>query len=97
LVGVASTSKKATIREFNNKKRYDQWQFIYDPGSDRGGLLNGPAQPQLQGSTMQQPGAAGGQAGFGGMQGIQGGMQGIQSQPGSQPATPGQGQQGPPQ
>jgi type II secretory pathway pseudopilin PulG len=95
LVGVASTSKKETIREFNKKKRYDQWQFIYDPGTDRGGLLNAPGQPPLQGVTMQGPTVP--QSGFGGMQGTQGGMQGIQSQPGSQPATPGQGQQGPPQ
>jgi len=58
IVGVASTSKKESIREFNKKKQYDQWQFIYDPSSDRGGLLNTPAQPPLQrtGMTGQQTG-----------------------------------------
>jgi type II secretory pathway pseudopilin PulG len=60
IVGVASTSKDESIREFNKKKHYDQWQFIYDPGTDRGGLLNTPAQPPLQGVTPNtQPGASG--------------------------------------
>ena len=35
IVGVASTSKDKTIREFNKKDHYNQWQFIYDPTSDR--------------------------------------------------------------
>ncbi len=48
IVGVVSTSKDKTIREFNNKNHYNQWQFIYDPSTDRGGLLNTPAQPPLQ-------------------------------------------------
>lgn len=57
IVGVVSTSKKASIREFNKKKKYDEWQFIYDPASDRGGLLNTPNQPPLQGMMQQgQPG-----------------------------------------
>ena len=60
IVGVVSTSKDSSIREFNKKKHYDQWQFIYDPSSDRGGLLNTPMQPPLQGALQNlQPGAAG--------------------------------------
>jgi len=47
IVGVASTSKKTGYREFNHKKRYSEWQFIYDPGTDRGGLLTTPYQPSL--------------------------------------------------
>jgi type II secretory pathway pseudopilin PulG len=47
IVGVASTSTEKTIREFNKKDHYNQWQFIYDPALDRGGLLNTPAQPSL--------------------------------------------------
>src|SRR5262249_34771517 len=31
IVGVASFSKDKTIREFNKKNHYNQWQFIYDP------------------------------------------------------------------
>ena len=50
VVGVASTSKKKSIRVFNKKDHYKDWQFIYDPSSDRGGLLNTPAQPNLNAS-----------------------------------------------
>src|SRR5205823_758650 len=53
IVGVVSTSKKETIRVFNKKNHYNQWQFIYDSNSDRGGLLNTPAQPPLQGVAPQ--------------------------------------------
>jgi type II secretory pathway pseudopilin PulG len=60
IVGVVSTSKEKTIREFSKKDHYNQWQFIYDPSMDRGGLLNTPAQPQLQlGGNYQRPGAPG--------------------------------------
>jgi type II secretory pathway pseudopilin PulG len=60
IVGVVSTSKDSSIREFNKKKHYDQWQFIYDPSTDRGGLLNTPMQPPLQGAVQNiQPGPAG--------------------------------------
>jgi type II secretory pathway pseudopilin PulG len=73
IIGVVSASKAESIREFNNKNHYNQWQFIYDPGSDRGGLLNTPAQPPLQGSTQNgqtgmpgtAPPAAGAGTGFG--------------------------------
>jgi hypothetical protein len=57
-VGVVSTSKKEGIREFNHKKKYEEWQFIYDPSTDRGGLLSTPNQPPLQGT-----GGAGNQLG----------------------------------
>jgi type II secretory pathway pseudopilin PulG len=59
IVGVASISKATTIREFNHKNRYNQWQFIYDPTSDRGGLLMTPNQPPLMinsNPTQQQNG-----------------------------------------
>jgi type II secretory pathway pseudopilin PulG len=57
IVGVVSTSKKTGYREFNHKKKYNEWQFIYDPGTDRGGLLMTPNQPTLQGfgSGTQNP------------------------------------------
>jgi type II secretory pathway pseudopilin PulG len=49
IVGVISTSKAKSIREFGGKNHYNQWQFIYDPGLDRTtGLINTPAQPPLQ-------------------------------------------------
>ena len=42
IVGVISTSKDTTIRVFNKKDKYYQWQFIYDPSMDRGGLITLP-------------------------------------------------------
>ena len=53
IVGVASLTKKKGYREFNHKKKYNEWQFIYDPGTDRGGLIMTPYQPQLQGFGQQ--------------------------------------------
>jgi len=53
IVGVASVSKKTTIREFNHKKKYEDWQFVYDPTADRGGLITTPYQPALQGFGNQ--------------------------------------------
>jgi type II secretory pathway pseudopilin PulG len=53
VVGVVSASPKDSIREFNHKKKYNEWQFIYDPGTDRGGLLSTPNQPPLQGFGNQ--------------------------------------------
>jgi type II secretory pathway pseudopilin PulG len=47
IVGVVSLNKKEGYREFNHKKKYNEWQFIYDPGTDLGGLLMTPNQPPL--------------------------------------------------
>jgi type II secretory pathway pseudopilin PulG len=30
IIGVASTSKKQAIKEFNDKDHYDEWYFVYD-------------------------------------------------------------------
>jgi type II secretory pathway pseudopilin PulG len=49
IVGVASTSKKTGLHEFNHKKKFSEWQFVYDPTMDRGGLIQTPYQPSLQG------------------------------------------------
>lgn len=79
IVGVASTSKEKSIRIFNKKDHYKDWQFIYDPSTDRGGLLNTPAQPALQGANQQQPGTGNGQTNnspFGSSGGINGGING---------------------
>jgi hypothetical protein len=59
IVGVVSGSKKEGYREFNHKKKYSEWQFIYDPGTDRGGLLMTPNQPPL---VQQQPQNVNGQS-----------------------------------
>jgi type II secretory pathway pseudopilin PulG len=63
IVGVASVSKKTTIREFNHKKRYNEWQFIYDPTLDRGGLITTPYQPGLAMGAAMQPNLNGQPAG----------------------------------
>lgn len=47
IVGVASVCDKDTIRIFNKKKKYNEWQFLYDPSADRGGLITTPYQPLL--------------------------------------------------
>jgi len=59
IVGVESVVKKDTIREFNKKKKYNEWQFIYDPSADRGGLITTPYQPGLQTAGSLQPGQNG--------------------------------------
>ena len=55
IVGVASTSKETTIREYNHKRKYNEWQFVYDPTTDTGALIRTPNQPPLQlaGQPMQ--------------------------------------------
>jgi type II secretory pathway pseudopilin PulG len=58
MVGVASTNANTqypAIREFNKKRHYNEWQFVYDPQTDRGGLPKGPWQPaQFPGQTDTQ-------------------------------------------
>jgi len=63
IVGVASLSKNPTIREFDKKKKYNEWQFLYDPSVDRGMLITTPYQPQLQmfGTGPQNLNGPGGQ------------------------------------
>ncbi len=60
VVGVVSLSKGVTIREFNKKNHYNEWQFIYDPSRDRGGLLNAPVVGGPQSGALGGPGAPGG-------------------------------------
>jgi type II secretory pathway pseudopilin PulG len=99
VVGVASISKKDTIREFNHKHKYNEWQFIYDPGTDRGGLLMTPNQPAL----MPQAAPLNGQTGTNGTNGINGtgtsfgngigsqpngGQNGFQNSPQNPPSQP---------
>jgi len=54
IVGVATANKDTTIREFNHKKKYNEWQFVYDPGTDRGMLITTPYQPLLAMFGQQQ-------------------------------------------
>jgi len=77
IVGVVSISKKDGVREFDHKKKYDQWQFVYDPATDRGGLINGPNQtvPMFANKSLQpgqsgQPGQPGNNSPFGSSPGM---------------------------
>jgi len=55
IVGVASLSKEKTIREYDKKKKYNEWQFVYDPTFERGFLITTPYQPQLQMGMQNTP------------------------------------------
>jgi type II secretory pathway pseudopilin PulG len=90
ILGVASTSKAKTIREFNKKNHYNEWVFIYDPQSDRGGLLKGPIQPDATGRGI-------GIGQTGGPQGVMPGQgQGLGQGQGQGLGGPGPGPQGTP-
>jgi hypothetical protein len=53
IVGVASVSKDPTIRIYNKKKTYNEWQFIYNPMMDQVNvLLRGPYQPTTFGGAQ---------------------------------------------
>ena len=53
IVGVASMSKDPTIRVYNKKKTYNEWQFIYNPMMDQQNvLLKGPYQPTTIGGAQ---------------------------------------------
>jgi type II secretory pathway pseudopilin PulG len=58
IVGVTSYSDRKTIRVFNKKNHYNQWQFIYDPSSDRA-IMRGPNQPLPIGTGQAPPGQNG--------------------------------------
>ncbi|MFZ0707862.1 MAG: hypothetical protein WAM71_19850 [Candidatus Korobacteraceae bacterium] len=57
IMGVASKSKDPTIRVYNKKKTYNEWQFIYNPVMDQANvLLKGPYSPStLTSSNIGTP------------------------------------------
>ncbi len=57
IMGVASKSKDPTIRIYNKKKTYNEWQFIYNPTMDQANvLLKGPYSPStLTSSNIGTP------------------------------------------
>ena len=88
IAGVASMSTKKSIRLWNKKTHYDQWEFI---GLDLGALGIGTAIPGLPQGGGGQPGQ-GGQPGMFGQPG-QGGQPGMFGQPPQgNPTMPGQNQ-----
>lgn len=100
IIGVASKSKDASIRIYNGRAKYNEWQFIFTqqqaPGAaGPGGAPGQPGGgPNGRGGQGQQPG------GFqGGFQGVGGGRQGGPGRGngpgGQQPPGRGNGPQGP--
>jgi type II secretory pathway pseudopilin PulG len=62
IIGVASNSKKTSIKEFNGETEYDRWLFVYEPRLEQtqpgGGVII--ASPRAAGSPPgSQPGPAG--------------------------------------
>jgi hypothetical protein len=55
IMGVASMSKKTSIKDFNGNTEYDQWLFVYDPRMEQlgGGIViaapRGPNSPPIPG------------------------------------------------
>jgi type II secretory pathway pseudopilin PulG len=58
IIGVASVSEKQGFHSFNKKDHYNDWYFVYDPTTDRSGvLIKGPYDPTLVFGNAQIPGA----------------------------------------
>jgi type II secretory pathway pseudopilin PulG len=58
IVGVVSSSRDLTIREFNRKKHYNEWRFYYDTSFDQYALINAPTfRPNFQ-PTAVPPGTS---------------------------------------
>jgi len=65
ILGVASSSSKKTIREFNHKNHYNQWLFFYSIGYDGSVEVKGPtpqtpvfANPNTPPTPTNSPGSA---------------------------------------
>jgi type II secretory pathway pseudopilin PulG len=62
IIGIASNSKKTSIKEFNGETEYDRWLFVYDPRLEQaqngsGGVVI--ASPRAAGAPAAgQPGSA---------------------------------------
>jgi type II secretory pathway pseudopilin PulG len=60
IIGVASTSKKQSIKEFNDKDHYDEWYFVYDLRLEQsGGTGITVAEPRVGGSSTTGGGTSG--------------------------------------
>lgn len=69
MAGVASTAKGVGIHRINDKKKYQEWEFIYDIKNDK---TTGVGQMMQQQQNMQQNNQTG----------VTNGGSGIGSQPG---------------
>jgi type II secretory pathway pseudopilin PulG len=85
ILGVASTSQKQGIHEFDNKSKYSQWLFVYDPNQDRGQLITGPYNPKAFIGQANQVGTPAGQVGQPPSGGMFGGSPGFGPPPQNPP------------
>ena len=83
VIGVVSKSKDKSIRLYNGRNYYNEWQFVYTPvmvgtGGGSGGLQRPGQQPGGRGGPggMGMPGAGRGGRGGPGGQGMPGGSRG---------------------
>jgi type II secretory pathway pseudopilin PulG len=61
IIGVASTSKKQAIKEFNDKDHYDEWYFVYDLRLEQsGGTGVTVAEPRVGGGSTTGSSTTGG-------------------------------------
>jgi len=84
IAGVASKVEKASIKIYNDREKYNEWEFIYDYSKDRTGAGRAAAAmgtPQ-QGTTPGAGGPGTGQPGAFGVQSGIGGPTGLGAQPG---------------
>jgi hypothetical protein len=70
IAGVATTLEAEGVKIYNERTKYDEWEFVYDPQKDMRSALGGPAigQPQQQqgtGEQSQKPAPAFTSPGFG--------------------------------
>jgi type II secretory pathway pseudopilin PulG len=57
-VGVVSTSKSKSVREFDRKNHYNDWLFFYSATYDRGYEIKGPTSMSLPTTPLQGQAAA---------------------------------------
>lgn len=61
IIGVASVSKKQSIKEFNDKDHYDEWYFVYDLRLEQSGSTGVTvAEPRVGASTTGGSSTTGG-------------------------------------
>ena len=65
IIGVASTSKKTGIHEFNKRSAYKDWLFVYDATRDKGQLIRGPYNPNAFVGQFNNALGGGGSQGIG--------------------------------
>ena len=89
IMGVASKSKAPSIRIYNGRTHYNEWQFVYVAQTQAPGQSTGPGGQPQRGGQNQGPGGVGG--GVGGGRDGRGGRGGPQGGRGDTPPPFGRG------